>query len=637
MKKQEDGEEDDGMEERPINGERAFEDTDASKHQKIVGFVNSIKDEFTSNSKVVDYFKDVEKLRRLVDQKWGQDKTTRFGLRHSLMRATYDSYVDTFSDLFDVDDLITMEGDTKEEAMFAKDMQLFTNRMLRSVKFQRHLNSRFLFLPIYGWSPAHDTYRINEGWATQANAKTVMPNLQQLQFTKKMDVLNDGAVPELLRPEHCFFGSMAPAWEQTTRGSVKRWYLSDVIAAEKKRTKDGKPLYNPEALKKMRMMLAKGEKDADSMMKESAQDAATKDINFRDDKARGPFVDVIRFYGPLNEIPDHELAEDGNTYYIECTRNALLLWIENPADRHTMYTDMRTHELYDSPLSRNLLEPSKGHQQFTDFLTNMSMESVVDNLTKHWAVWPEDMENPGDFYNPKGLNAFLRMQGQGRTPQIVQAQRSGAFADIKDILTMLDRDRQRGSASDQEMGAMGNTQDKTATAARILASAASKKTRAIIKRISNDAIVPQVQNLVMLTLVHSKPEMLKFISGGKDIQITPEHVAWYLNGANVRVNNTVIMDRNEEAMKITSFFQGVGQMVGQLADPSAAVYIMRHAADIQGIPQHIIDKALPEPMPPQITTTPKVPPAQVMPAEAVQPNPIMEQNANAEMVPAQAA
>ena len=74
-------------------------------------------------------------------------------------------------------------------------------------------------------------------------------------------------------------------------------------------------------------------------------------------------------------------------------------------------------------------------------------------------------------------------------------------------------------------------------------------------------------------------------------------------------------------------------MVGQLADPTAAVYIMRHAADVQGIPQHVIDKALPEPMPPQVPgpvteampgQPPQMPPP--MPEMPTQPNPLEAPN-----------
>jgi hypothetical protein len=610
---------------KPINGERAFQDSDPVKHSKVVSYVNGIKDAWFNEEKVKAYFDRIDKMHLMVNQRWGKDKTTRFGLRHALMRAAHDSYIDTFTDLFSTDDLIMYEGDTAEEAKFAHDMQLYTNRLLRSVKYKRHLNQRFLFLPVYGWSPAHDYYCFNEGWATKANAKPYMPGLDGLQFGKEMDALNDGPMPEVIRPEHCFFGAMAPPWEQQSRGSIKRWYLRDIVAAEKRATKDGKPLYNLEALKKVKEAMIRGQSQADANMKEKQKDI-TRDIDFKD-KTRGPYVDVVRFYGPLNEINDVDLAEDGNTYYIECTQNDLLLWTENPSDRHTMFTDMRTHSLIDSPLSRSFLDSIYPHQQFTDFLTNMSMESITDNLTKHYAVWEEDMEDPNDFYSPKGLNAFLRMSGP-KLPQIIEHGRSGAFADVKEILVMLDRDRQRAGASDQEMGALGETQDKTATGARIMATAATKRTRATAKRISDEAIIPQANNLTMLSLVHGKPEMRKFIAGGKEITITPEHVQWYLNGANVKVHDSVVRDRNEEAVKITAFFQGIGQMVGQLADPTAAVYIMRHAADVQGIPQHIIDKALPEPMPPQIPG-PVVDPAQPqamppMPPEMPQPPPMPE-------------
>jgi hypothetical protein len=619
---------------KPINGERAFEATDARKHSKIVEYVNEVKDAYSRDERVTEYHTRCSKVKQLVNQEWGKDRSTRFALRHGLMRATHDSYIDTFDELYNVDNLIVVEGDTQKEAEFAHDMQLYINRLLRSIKYKQHLHSRFLHLPVYGWSPSHDYYKFNEGFATKANAKTLLPGMPGIEWTQELDTLNDGPCPEVIRPEH-WFGSMSAPWDLQYQGSIKRWYLRDVMSALARTDAEGKPLYNVKALTKLRDAMLKGQKDEDTAMRERNDGKAdiTRDLDWRSDKSRGPFVDVIRYYGPLNEISDIDLAKDANVYYVECTRTELLLWMENPADRHTLFTHMRTHEYIDNPLSRTFLDLIKPHQQFTDFLVNMSMESITDNLTKHWAIFEEDMEDPNDFYSPRGLNAFLRMQGQGRIPELVGTQRSGAFSDIKDLLVMLDRDRQRSGASDQELGALGNTQDKTATASRIMATAATKKIRACAGRINDFAVLPQVKNLTMLSLIYADDSTRKFISGGKEVNITPEHIQWYLHGANVKTDTSITRDRDSEAMKITAFFQGVGQMVGNLADPAAAVYIMRHAADVSGIPQHIIDKALPEPgLPPQIPG-PVIPPGgPAMPPMAQQPAPEMMEGEMDELI-----
>jgi hypothetical protein len=243
----------------------------------------------------------------------------------------------------------------------------------------------------------------------------------------------------------------------------------------------------------------------------------------------------------------------------------------------------------------------KPHQKFTDFLMNSSMEVLTDNLVKQVAVWEEDLLDPDDFYFPKGMNSFVLMNKNGKIPEIIGNQRSPAFQDIKEVLNFLDRDRQRGGASDQEMGALGDSQDQTATAARILASAGSKKIRAGVKRLSQSAIIPQVRNLVMLSLVHGKPENRRFLSGDNEVVVDEELVKWFLTeDASMDLNETITRDMNEEALKASAAFSAAAQILPSLAKPGPAIKMLRYQWELGGIPKRIIDSVLQEPAPPEL-------------------------------------
>lgn len=628
---------------KPITGERAFEDTDQSHHRRIVEYVNARKSEYFGSPEYKAYMVRVAQTKRLINQDT-TDMATRFKMRHAITRAGHDNLVDSLDDLFDVDDIVSCLPEGTQSKQMATDWQNYANKLLRSIHHQEHLSDRFLYVPDYGLSIAHDFYQFSDGWQVKAQAKPVMPQFEGFEFTMQEDVLLDRPASEVVRPEH-WFGSVEHGRKQPFQGSLKRWYLKDVYSAMLRKDKAGKPLYNLPELEKLATLMAKGHQDGDEFYKakETAGDTG-KDVEFKGgDKSRGPYVDVLRFHGPLNDIPHPDLSKDPNEYYVECTRSVLLRWQENPRDNFTTYTHMRTHPYRNNPFSRSALDSMKPDQQFSDFLVCMAAESVTDNLTKQWAYWPEDLLDPGDLTSPKGLNSFLELQGEGRLPVVVGDQRSGAFADIKDLLTIFDRDRQRAGATDQEQGVQGGTQDKTATAARLLASATSKKTRAMVKRICRGAIIPQIKNLVMLSLVHGKPENLKAIAAdGSETRMSGEHLKWWMRAfqtdTQITVSDTITRDRNEEAMRLTAFWQLASQM-GAVMPPDAMAKTLRMAADMGGIKQAIIDDILPPPLPVNATAptgeTVAMPSAMGMPPPPVpgMPQPMQGVDENASMAP----
>lgn len=630
---------------KPITGERAFQDTDKKHHARIVAYVNARKSEYFGSPEYKTYINRVNATKKLINQDTS-DMATRFKMRHAITRAGHDNLVDSLDDLFDVDDLVSCMPEGNQSKQMATDWQNYTNKLLRSIHHQQHLSDRFLYLPDYGWSIAHDFYQFSDGWQVKAQAKPILPQMEGFNFEMQEDVYLDRPASEIIRNEH-WFGDANSGRDQRFQGTLKRWYLKDVYSAKLRKDKAGNPLYNLPELEKLCNLMAKGHQDADEFYKaKESTDGAGKDVEFKGDKNRGPYVDVIRFHGPLNDIADAELSQDPNEYYVECTRSCLLRWQENPRDRFTTYTHARSHPYRNTPFSRSYLDSMKADQQFSDFLVCMAAESITDNLTKHWAYWEEDMLDPGDFTSPKGLNAFLILQGEGRLPQVVGEQRSGAFSDVKDLLTIFDRDRQRAGSTDQEQGVQGGTQDKTATAARLLASATSKKIRAMVKRVCGQAVIPQVKNLVMLSLVHGKPENLKAIAAdGSESRLTGEHLKWFMRAFQtdtmITVHDTITRDRNEEAMRLTAFMQLASQMQ-QVIPPDAMAKVLRLAADMGGIKQTVIDDIIPPPLPIEASTpdgsTVAMPSAMAMPqpgmpppALAGQPQPMQGVNENASM------
>ena len=593
-------------ERRPVTGERAFEETDEKKHRKIVEYVNAKKAEYFDAPEYKAYMAKVSEAKLLINQDV-RGLETRMKLRFGLMRAGYDNLVDALDDLFDVDDLVTCRPDGSQEEGVASAMQAYLNRMLRSIHHHEHLSERFLYIPDYGWSIAHDSYQFSDGWVVKPQAKTVLPGFEGFDFGMEEDIYMDRPTSEIVRPDHWFGAVDMSGRSQQFQGTLKRWYLRDVLSAMERKDKAGKALYNLRDLDKLSKLMEKGHQDADQYykLKEDMGDMG-KDVVFdTKNRNRAPYVDIVRFHGPLNEISDSELAKDPNEYYVECTRSCLLRWQENPRDRFTNYTHGRSYPYRNNPFSRSYLDTTKTHQIFNDFLVCTSTEAILENLTRHWAVWEDDLLDPNDFYSPRGLNAFLQLQNQGRVPQLVDGGRVGAFENIKDLLTLFDRDRQRSGPTDQEMGVQGGTADKTATTARILAAATDKTKRSMVKRLVRHAVLPQIKNLGMLSFVHGKPENLKFMSGDRQIQLGGDHLKWWMRvwmtDSQILVNDTITRDRNEEAMKATTFFQYAQQMVGQLP-PDSTISILRYSAELSGIPQNVIDKALPAPLPVSITT-----------------------------------
>ena len=130
----------------------------------------------------------------------------------------------------------------------------------------------------------------------------------------------------------------------------------------------------------------------------------------------------------------------------------------------------------------------------------------------------------------------------------------------------------------------------------------------MVKRLCRSMIIPQVKNLVMLSLVHGKPENQKILSGGKEVRLTPKHVEWFLQSANMETANSITMDRENEALKWNDFLNYAIQVLPNLRSPDPMIKALRAGAEMRGIPKHFIDDILPKPGAIDANPVPPTPP-----------------------------
>lgn len=595
-------------------GEIAFKETPYQKHAAIVTYVNMVKDLYFNSTEYSEWVTKTSKVRSLVNQK-NVDKTTRFGLVQSILRTRNDNLIDTFSDLFDHPDLIVFTPDDKKDIPFSTAMQTYTNRMLRRIQYQKHLAKRFAYLPEYGWSIASDGYVYNEGMQLVANgAMDYVTGLEDIKFTREMDTALDKPDPKIIPTEHWF--GMVTEWGdgQLYQGYLRRWHLKDVMRAYEMKTSEGDPIYNRQELKKLIEAMQSSNVDRDMQFRIlDADGGIERDIKWDADKA-GSYVDVIVYHGPLNGCYDNDLSKDPQEYDIVCTRNSLLKWCENPQFGYTPITHMRTHPKISSPFSRTFLDLIYPHQQFTDFMTNSAMESIVDTMTRLIAYWPEDLADSEELLSPRGYNAFLEMAGStAKVPQFIQPQSTPGFGALNSVLEIIDRDKQRAGATDQDLGVIGKTQDKTATAARILASASSKSTRSVVKNMSRDGIVPQIKNLIMLDLVYGDPKYRQIMSNGQTLQINSDTINWWLRDSSAKMNDDITTDKDAAELKFQNFLTTAVSVLPELKDPAHMIEALRMGANMAGLTQAQIDIILPPPIPPELSQQQQ---AQATPAPA---------------------
>ncbi|OGT56698.1 MAG: hypothetical protein A3E01_00350 [Gammaproteobacteria bacterium RIFCSPHIGHO2_12_FULL_63_22] len=593
---------------KPLFQDTAFEES--PKHKGICDFIFGVKEAFYTSEHFSFAKKKAEVIKNLVNMTWAKGtKTTKYGYMTGISHMVYHSTLDTLDDLMDHDELVTATALNRggNNVKIAEELGYYANNVLVNTEYSKHLSKRWPYLLTYGHSPTYDSWVHNQGWAVKAQAPSVGPG--GYQWTREMDVTQNRARSLLLHPLNVF-GSVEHAIdEQPYKGWIKRWTLADVHRAEAMTTANKQPIYNPKALAAMKAILGKGGQEADqNYHTDGKRDIDTSEVT-NNSKMKQSYIDVVHFRGPLQMVDEFRL--DPNIYEVEATKNFVLRLTEQPVDLFDTRTDMMTHPYMGSPFGGTYIDPVVGHHRMTDLLNNSTLESVLDSLHRYTAYRYEDITNIEDLKNPRGLHTFLELAAGGRAPVFMENQRSGPASDALQFVDRIKQDLQRFSTTDQEAGL--EQKNKTLGESQILMAASSKRLRAGIKRLSKFAIVPQVKNLVFLSLVNQTPEQrVAFSRTGEAIQMTPEHMAALQNNTLIRLNDSVTRNKYEDNLKNSEFYINSLKILANVQDPGYAVKVLRYLGKESGIKD--IDEILPAPAPPVVPGPMAAPvPGQPMP------------------------
>ena len=585
---------------------------ESDNNKKVLEYIQRIKSDYYEAPAFKQYKKRCETTKYLVNQLWEKGKkSTKFGFRLGMMRAGYDNYRDGLHDLFDLDEFVYMtpQQKTLEQEAYVDHLQGFTNNLLRQIGYKKMWFRRLDYLPDYGWSPACVDFLHADGNQLRSNPKG-MQGGASVPFEAAWATTLNKPVSKALHPYAWFTGNIDQSSDYTTQGYIKRWYLADVYAAEAKKTTDGKPIYNPKGIQQLKDLLGKKQTEQDSYMPSSkGQDINDSDIRV-DQTSKQPYVDVTYFHGSLGGCAGY--WGDPAVYIVEGTKSCMLRFVEDPlGSQFEEITHAKTHGFRSNPFSRSFLDGIREHQRMSDLLLNLAIENQVDSMHRFWWLNEDDLLDVNDFENPRGLNTFIKAgRENARPPERIGDLRSGSLADMEQIFGILNHDRQLAGPTDQEAG-LGDTGpnsggNSTATQASILKSASSKKIRATCKRISEDAMIPEIKYLTLQALLYyDKDKLTSTTKDGQQIQLTPEHIKAFLNNSEFRVNDHVTRDSDSEALKSYNFWMSAQKLAQQLAQPEYAIKIIRAYGRKLGIEE--LDDILPEPMAPEVGQAPQQP------------------------------
>jgi hypothetical protein len=583
---------------------------DSKDSATVREYVERLKSDYYGADVFKKYKKRCETTKYLINQLWESGKkSTKFGFRLGMMRAGYDNYRDALHDLFDLDEFVylTAQQKTPDQVAYVDHLQGFIINLLRQISYKKMWFRRLDYLPDYGWSPACTDFRYAEGFQLRPNKDFKAQGAASIPFDQAWGTTMSKPVSKALHPYAWFTGNIDQSSEFASQGYIKRWYLGDVYAAGNKKTPDGKPIYNPKAIEKLKETLGKKQTERDSNMPESKG----RDMNDHDSKVdpinKQPYVDVTYFHGCLAGCSGY--YDDPTVYLFEGTKTLTLRFVEDPLGSvFEEITHAKTHAFRSNPFSRSWLDGIREHQRMSDLLLNLGIENQIDSMHRFWWLNEDDLLDPNDFYNPRGLNTFLQAAREGaRPPQRIADERSGSLQDLQEIFGILDHDRQIAGVTDQEAGMSARQQEgggnSTATQASILKSASSKKIRAVCKRISEDALIPEIKYLTVQALLYFSPDQLTSTTkDGQIIQLTPEHMKAFIQNSEFRTNDHVTRDSDSDALKSYNFWMSGLKLSQQLADPATSIKIIRSYGRKLSIED--LDEILPAPAVPDASAQP---------------------------------
>ena len=560
------------------------------------------KNQYYSSASYDWYTKRVDRLNAVINQEVPQNTNVnaRVKIIRGMTRAAYDYYNFRTIDLFDVPNLAQVQADISNEVnkQMADDLTVYVNSILNSGNkwYKRHLYKRFRYLPDYGWSPAFDYYHKSNSWAVRAITESALPGLETMKITAEQDDYQSGPRSMIIDPKNWFGDAYNPIDDSVYEGYIKRMYVKDIDVAIGMTDDKGKDIYNVDVLKKYKGDILKGAKYPDQYRNQADSPANAPSPGNKDTYNTPGFIDCVVYQGTLDYIGEEE---DGNTYYVEVlTTGEVVRLQEAPLDRGRLFNHFQTHPMRNNPFSRSWLDSMYDMQVMSDIISSSMLENLQDGQHRFWAYDEGALVNPDDFESPEGLNVLLRLTGPNALlPRLLNDGQSGNFRDALSALEWLGRENESFGVSLQQLGAVGQSTAKTATQSRITSSADALKYRAPIKCFSTEGIIPQINNITLLSIVNDSERVRKVHSpDGREVKITPEHINFYIHGCHVNLYETITRDYDDLSARINNWVQ-MAQGITQLKDPAPFIKVVRASAKFGGIPQDVIDDALPKPEP----------------------------------------
>lgn len=600
-------------------------DSDKAKSRARIEFISSRFTDFRSSDHFTKYEKKCRTIRRLINQDIPPElKKSKFNIVTGLMRGSFDNLRDFVQNAYDQDEIFNLTSMVADPAKkkLVDDLNEYQINFFNAIKYKKHVFRVSEWMIEQGWAISHTYYQPRNGWATKPQADPDAPG--GIRWTQEQDKRLGKPKSNIINPRNWAGSLNHHIDDQPYQIFVKRWVYSDVIRAMAMKNEAGAPIYNLDALNKLKVDFEKKQTGGGKM--EYIQDGPRDEVGTRGDnnkKSSDPtYVDVLYYSGPLSEVRGHE--GDDNRYFVEATDKLELRFHENQMDEEfSELVHFQSHSDKSSPFSMSPLDPMINYEKVNSFLISLGLEGQVDSMTRYLQVYEDDFINPEVLSNPKHLVNMLRAKdANAKPPMWVEPGRSASLDDLTKIFQVLDRWGQRVGTTDQEMGVLGGTQDKTATAANILMSAASKKNQAFLRRLS-DGFAQEAKQALLLDLMYSDMRTKATYSrDGQAIKLTPEHVEAFVSGSMIRVTDWITRDRGQELQKVMNAMTVTKDILMGLGSPDPAVRMARDYLKTAGMKD--IDNILPDPDKVDLSKPPAPPPVSTGPMNGP-PNPPPQQ------------
>ncbi len=584
----------DMMKQRPYTAPQ--DDKDKQKQRARIEYINARVTDFRASDHFTKYERKVKTIRRLINQELPPElKKSKFQIISGMMRGGRDNLRDFIQNSLDADEIFnlvpTVADPAKKRAV--DELNEYQINFANAIKYKEHAFRLSEWMIEQGWAISHTYFKARNGWATKPQADPSAPG--GIRWTQEQDRFLGKPIGEICNPRN-WAGSLDHHIDDRPMDIlVKRWSYSDVVRAMARKDQDGNPIYNPDALNKLKADFEK--KQANGSAKcEYIQDGAGDVPGGRgEDAKRGSdstYVDVMYYSGPVSDIRGHETDE--NRYFIEATSNLELRFCENQMDEDwAEVIHFQSHSEKSSPFTQAPLDPMINYEKVNSFLMGLGIEGQVDSMTKYLQFYEDDFINPEVISNPRHLVNMLRAkESTTKPPQWVEPQRSASLDDLQKIFNVLDKWGQRIGTTDQEQG-VSQGPDRTLGETQILLQAATQKSQAFSRRFC-EGLNQEFKQMLLLDLMYSDTRKKALYSrSGKPINLGPEHVVAFVTNTTVQVRDWITRNRGLELQKIMNAMTVCKDILVALGSPDPAIRMARAYLKTAGLKD--VDEMLPDP------------------------------------------